>query len=173
MSDEHDNTMMLALGMSRLQKTGRRSRFAFFNVVYVIVFLVLLSAFVSGVLAFRSVAESQLRQREQRTSLSLIANSIHSSDEVNAVVSGTGPEGSSLVLVNNNESGTYETRIYLYQGSIVEEYALAGSPYSPESASELVASNTFGFSYSDGILTIVTDQGSVEVALRTVQGSAS
>jgi hypothetical protein len=76
------------------------------------------------------------------------------------------------VLVERLRSGTYETRIYLYQGHVVEQYAVAAKPYEPEKATPIVPSETFSFSFEDGLLTITTDAGSAEVALRSVRGGA-
>ena len=83
---------------------------------------------------------------------------------------GSGPEGPSLVLVEYLDTGTYETRIYLINGAIVEEYAISGTPYDASRAVKLADSSKLLFSYEDGLLTIVTDQGTTEVALRSMQG---
>ena len=61
---------------------------------------------------------------DTRLATGLIANSVRAADSVDAVGAGKGPEGRSLVLTERLDSGTFETRIYAYQGSIVEEYAL-------------------------------------------------
>ena len=58
------------------------------------------------------------------------------------------------------------------EGKVVQEYSLAGSGYTPEKATEVTASDTFDFSYSDGLLAVTTDQGTAEVALRYMQGGA-
>ena len=102
-----------------------------------------------------------------RLGLSLINNSIHLNDVANAVGVGNGPEGQSLVLTENLDSGSYETRIYSYQGTIVEEYAAAGTAYTPEKARDVVASSTFDFEYANGLLTVYTDQGATRIALRS------
>ena len=67
-----------------------------------------------------------------------------------AIAQGQGPEGKSLVVVEPLDSGTYETRFYLYEGKVVQEYSLAGSGYTPEKATEVTASD-LRFSYSDGL----------------------
>ena len=91
---------------------------------------------------------------------------------IDAVSVGAGPEGRSLVLTERLANGTYETRIYLYRGQVVEEYSVAGTPYTPDKATPVVATGTFDFTYSQGLLTIVTDEGRAEVALRSVRGGA-
>ena len=82
------------------------------------------------------------------------------------------PEGLALVLTEHLGNGDYETRLYAYQGAIVEEYTRAGTAFTPEKAREIVRSSTFDFTYTDGLLTVHTDQGSTSVALRSVRGGA-
>lgn len=85
---------------------------------------------------------------------------------------GSGPEGRSLVIVEELQSGTFETRFYLYQGRVLQEYSIAGTPYTPEKASIVADSDTFEFTYSKGLLSVTTDQGTSNVALRSAQGGA-
>lgn len=54
----------------------------------------------------------------------------------------------------------------------MEEYTRAGTAFTPEKAREIVRSSTFDFTYTDGLLTVHTDQGSTSVALRSVRGGA-
>lgn len=76
------------------------------------------------------------------------------------------------MLTERLESGVYETRLYAYQGSIVEEYARADAAFTPEKAREIVKSKRFDFAYENGLLTVYTDQGSTSVALRSVRGGS-
>lgn len=125
----------------------------------------------------------------------LIANDIRSNDQINAVgraqvkddgtavvayaqngslsasasegsVQGTIADSDVLVLRETLPSGNYETRIYLSNGNIVEEYAVEGSPYGPATATVIAPSDTFSFSYTNGVLTIQTDSGETRVAIR-------
>lgn len=79
-------------------------------------------------------------------------------------------QGPALVLRETLPSGVFETRLYRYDGTIMEEYALADAPYDPEKAVAIVKSDTFDFAYEDGLLTIATDAGEVSVALRSGGG---
>ena len=76
-------------------------------------------------------------------------------------------------MVERLESGTYETRIYRYQGAIVQEYAIAGRPYKPNNATKIIESDKFEFSYENGLVTIVTDDGEWCIALHSAQGGAT
>ena len=82
---------------------------------------------------------------------------------------GQGPEGPSLVLTDP-AAPEYATRIYLYQGSLVEEYAEADSPLQPDQALAIAASDTFQPVLEGNLLTVETSQGRLQVALRALQG---
>ena len=125
-----------------------------------------------GVTVYKAVSADQQASSAQREGAGLICNVVRANDSKGAIAQGQGPEGKSLVVVEPLDSGTYETRFYLYEGKVVQEYSLAGSGYTPEKATEVTASDTFDFSYSDGLLAVTTDQGTAEVALRYMQGGA-
>ena len=133
-------------------------------------FVALMAGLAAGVSIYRSVAQVQQSANEMRLESGLLANSVHVADAADAVEEGAGPEGKALVLVEHLDSGTYETRIYQYQGQIVQEYAIQGREYAPDRAQVLTDSATFDFSYEAGLLTVTTDQGSFDVALRSDQG---
>lgn len=85
-------------------------------------------------------------------------------------VEGNKLDGPALVLRETLPSGVYETRLYRYDGVIMEEYTLADAPYEPGKATPIVRSSVFDFSYRNGLLTIVTDAGETSVALRSAGG---
>lgn len=140
------------------------------GVFLAVLFGLLLIALVFGVRTYSSVAGRQESANANRESLELIANSVRANDASGSIAAGTGPEGRSLVVIQKLNSGIYEIRTYLYQGKILQEYALQGSPYSPGMATVLAESDTFSYSFSNGLLCLTTDQGACEVALRNMQG---
>lgn len=135
-----------------------------------VLFALLLAALVMGVRAYRTVANTQNSLSELRGGSALIANTVRANDAAGSIAVGQGPEGRSLVVVQRLEVGTYEIRTYLYQGNVVQEYALSGSQYTPQSATVIADSQTFGFTFSDDLLRITCDSGTSEVALRNLQG---
>ena len=52
----------------------------------------------------------------------------------------------------------------------MQEYRLTGTKYTPSKASKVTKSSSFAFTYDNGLLTVSTDQGTCEVALRHLQG---
>lgn len=156
----------------RARKPGQTPSNLTMGLLLLVFLAILLIALVAGVTVYQRVAGIQQTTNEERLAQQIIANNVRAKDGAGTVRIGTGPEGRSLVLVENLASGNYETRIYLYEGKIVEEYAVAGMPYNPTKAAIIADSSNLLFSYEAGLLTIVTDQGTTQVALRSMQGDA-
>lgn len=156
------------------RKTWRIPSYHTFAVVLMVVFfLVMMICLTAGVSMYRSVASMKSQSDTLHLESGLMTSIVHMGDSAQAVSKADGPEGEALVLVERLASGTYETRLYHYQGAVVQEYAIAGHDINPENAITIVDSGTFEFSYQDGLLTLVTDDGPFHVALRSDQGSAS
>ena len=143
-------------------------------ILLAVFFVVLMTGLAAGVAMYQAVANNQLDTNAARMQSGLLASNIHANDEWNALGTGNGPEGRSLVLTKTDaDGGKYEMRLYLYGGSIVQEYSLAGSAYTPERAQPLLASKSFDFELHGNLLVIRTDQGATNIALRSYQGGAS
>lgn len=148
-----------------------KNRSGIFSGLLMVVFLaMLILALVLGVTTYQKVANAQFSSNDARLGLQLIANNVRTYDGSGNVKVGQGPEGRSLVLVEKGDGQNFETRIYLYNGTIVQEYSFEGSVYTPDKAVKLVDSSKFHISYDSDLLTIVTDQGEANVALRSRQG---
>ena len=152
----------------------RASITVFTAILLAVFFVVLMTGLAAGVAMYQSVATNQMEMNAARMQSGLLGSSIHANDEGNALGTGNGPEGRSLVLTKRDaDGGRYEMRLYLYQGNIVQEYSVAGAAYTPNRAQPLFASTTFDFQLRGSLLTIFTDQGATNVALRSGQGGAS
>lgn len=135
--------------------------------------IVLLLTFFAGINAYQALNAMAEDEATQRLEQSFLVNTVHSNDMYDAVEAGEGPEGKALVLRETVDgASSYETRIYAFDGSIVQEYALAEAPYAPEKAIVLFDSERFDFSYEHALLTIWTDGGSVNIALRSEEGAS-
>ncbi len=156
--------------VSTAAETEKRGRKLFPILLLAVFFVTLLLALVAGVGVYQHVSNTQAANVARREGLDLIANIVRANDSKGSIAAGEGPEGRSLVIVESLDSGTYETRLYLYEGKIVQEYSMQGTEYTPGKASTVTESQTFTFNYTDGILSITTDQGTCEVALRYLQG---
>jgi len=135
-------------------------------------FCALMGGLAAGAGIYSSVVQTKSYTDDVHVQAGLLANTVHMNDSVYAVERGEGPEGPALVLVESLDTGTYETRVYQYKGTIFTEYAIAGRPYNPTSATPLFASKAFEFTFDGELLSMTTDKGTLDVALRSTQGGA-
>ena len=82
--------------------------------LFAIIVLSLLFLVMTGTGLYSAVVDSQTRNREARAALSYLAARVHAADAAGAVSVGEGPEGAALLLRENADGETYETRIYLF-----------------------------------------------------------
>lgn len=167
-------SIVSAFERSKDQRNIKPATPVFTTVLLAVFFLALMGGLAAGVSVYQSVANTQMSANELRMESGLMANIVRANDTADAVQVGKGPEGRALVLSETIDNSTYEIRIYLNEGQIVQEYSVAGTEYTPGRAQALVASDTFDFTLDDdGLLTVSADQGTFEVALRSEQGGAA
>lgn len=171
----------------------------FTAVLFALFVVLLLMGILVGTNVYRSLYASGERTDATRLSTSYLANQVRANDQIDAVACawvtdegiylGIADEdglawddnseehaqnsllqGPALVLRETLESGVYETRIYRYNNQLVQEYALADSPYNPEGATVVADTSRFEFRYEHGLVRITTDAGETCVALRTAGG---
>jgi len=174
MSIEVDYNAVAAFERAKAPAQKTRSTRVFTIVLLAVFFVVLMAGLAVGVAMYQAVANNQLETNAARMQAGLLASNVHANDTARAVGTGNGPEGRALVLTEHGgDGGSYEMRIYLYKGNVVQEYSLAGSAYTPERAQPLISSSTFDFALHGNLLVIFTDQGATNVALRSYQGGAA
>ncbi|MCL2889261.1 MAG: DUF4860 domain-containing protein [Eggerthellaceae bacterium] len=149
---------------------GRSGRF-FTAILFAFIVVFLLTLLTTGMNVYGQTNAQRESSETARLGLSLLVNSVRMNDTANAVKVGAGPEGSSLVLIETLESGSYETRIYAYKGKILQEYAMSGRAYTPERASVIIESEVFYFEYANNLLVIHTDMGDACIMLRGQVGA--
>ena len=120
-----------------------------------------LTLVVFGAGSYRGIVESREENNLDRASLAYITTVTKSADQ-GAISVGEGPEGSMLVIA---EPGTgYETRIYMSEGMLKEEYRPADRKPAPDKAQDIVATKTFTVEEMDhGLLKVTTGEGQVFV----------
>lgn len=125
----------------------------------------LLLTLVAGVRVYSQLVTDKSESDALRYANGLIVNSVKGADAFDAVLAGDGPEGRSLVLVERTDSGTFETRIYGFEGKVLQEYSPEDAPYGPENAIEVMDSQIFGFTFDGSLLQVTTDQGTTDIDL--------
>lgn len=173
-SQRNSDYASLIIALSQAKRKGSQGKASriFTATLFGVFILMLLLAFLAGVTVYKNLSTAQSTLNNYRSSESLIVNNVLANDSYETLRQGNGPEGKSLVMVEHTEDGTYETRIYLYQGTIMEEYAVSGAAYSPETATPLATSKVFSFTLSGGLLRITTNHGTAEAAVRCMEGGA-
>lgn len=161
----------MAQAKSRTAKQRDLSH-VFTALLFALFLLTMLLSISAGTNLYRALYDTSTAADNERLGMGLMVNTVRANDALDAVAAGSGPEGQSLVLTETVGTDSYETRLYLYEGYVVQEYSLAGSAYTPQRATQLVESSQFSFTYKKGLLSITTDQGTSQVALRSVGGGA-
>lgn len=145
-----------------------------FSIALMLVFFIaLMGCLAAGALVYRAAAEAQEQALDLHLESGLLVNTVRAYDLADAVSLGEGPEGTSLVLTRTMPNRVYETRIYQYQGHVLQETTIAERPYSPEGATELLETAVFDVSLEDDLITFETDSGSFCVALRSTTDGAT
>lgn len=146
---------------------GVGARHVFAVALLALFLLALLGAVGFGTSVYQRLNERSEAAEQARSPLGVIVNAVRATDAAGSVARAAGAEGDALVLVERLASGTYETRFFLSDGWLVEQYAVAGSPYDADAATRLAESSSFSFEEDDGLLTVSCDAGSARVALRS------
>ena len=136
-------------------------------VLFALFIIVLLIALVAGVRAYSSIVNEGDNADEQRFANGLIINSVRAMDSYASIQEGQGPQGKSIVLLENTDAGFFETRIYLWQGEVILEFASSYEPYQPSRGTKLMVSQTFDIVLEPGILHVTTDEGTTDIAIRS------
>ena len=155
-------------GRRRSEKTRSVLDASVSGVPYVTIVLSLLFLVMTGTGLYSAVVDSQTRNREARAALSYLAARVHAADAAGAVSVGEGPEGAALLLRENADGETYETRIYLYEGALREEYGTADAALDPQDSERIVDAKSFSVEQvRPGLLVVSTEYGSADIALRS------
>lgn len=155
---------------ARTPKTRGAAQHVFTAALFLLFVGALLLALVAGVGVYRRVHAAGTAARDARLTGALVANIVRSKDATGAIRLEEAPGGGqSLVMTERLASGTFETRLYLQDGALVEEYVPAGTPYDSARATELAQTARFevALDVAAGALTITTDDASTRVALRS------
>lgn len=153
-------------------KPRRFTTRTFVILLMAVFFIVLMIGLAGGAVMYQKISGAQIANNNVHLQSGLIANTVHVNDAYHSVEEAEGPEGRALVLVESLEIGDFETRLYLSQGRLMQEYAVAGNPFNPITATPLFDTDSFDFSFDGKLLTITTDKGTCNVALRCKQGGA-
>lgn len=151
------------------KRDGLLARFSPLLLIAVIV-LALLLLVSMGTGLYSAVAAGQRHDADVRAALAYLAARVRAADAAGAVSVGAGPEGDALLLREEADGEIYETRIYLCDGALYEEYSAAGLPLRPDSAERIVALREFSLREERaGLLIAATEYGETRITLRCAE----
>lgn len=145
-------------------KQERRTWSGMSTIAITVFFLVcFLSLILFGTNIYRGVAESHTGNNNRRAVLSYLLT-ISRTNEAD-VKAEEGAYGDMLVIADGDTG--YSTRIYQYEGSLVEDYGRSGGELYPSDASRIADNSMFEIEeISDDLLMITTDKGIVYIHVR-------
>ncbi|MCI9129596.1 MAG: DUF4860 domain-containing protein [Eggerthellaceae bacterium] len=136
--------------------------------LFALFMIILLTTLICGLSAYAAEVNRSDASKESRIAAGALTNMVRGADSEGCISSADGPEGKALVLLDRTSSDVFETRIYLYDGNLVQEQVIEGAKYDPEGAVPMFETDTFSFQLTGNLLTLTTDSGSVDVDLRSV-----
>lgn len=140
-------------------------------ILFAIIIMSFLIVTLLGINSFKSLQSHRETSLAQRLETQVVTSDVRSFDSADAISREAGPEGDALVLTEHLDSGDYQTRVYLYQGNLVQEYAAADSDIDPTKASVITSCATFEWSLDEsGLLSIDTDTGTTRIYVHSEQG---
>lgn len=125
---------------------------------------------VFGAQSYRNTVAEQNGNMASRALLSYLSTTVKGYDTRGAVRIEQGEDGTVLHIADGDTG--FALRIYRHDGMLLEDYAAADSPLSPESAQAIGATELFEAALSDGLLRLQTDAGEVLLHLRSEGGAA-
>ncbi len=149
------------------KQSGHLNSAPFSLALFVLMLGCVLMLAVFGAQVYGALTQSQNRNKAVRASLSYVAARLRAADETGAVSIKPGPQGDALILSDIGTDTGYETRIYVYDGQLVEEYTAEQNEYDPASAQAVAQTDTFAVTRDGSLCTVTTDQGTVRVYLHT------
>lgn len=118
-----------------------------FGVFAACVLVVLLT----GADAYRRLTDRDQAAYERRTGVQYIATRVRQSDHAGGVAVEPFGDGDALVL---GADETYASRVYCYDGWLMELYCLAEEPMEPQDGQRILEAEALALSLEDGLLEV-------------------
>lgn len=133
-----------------------------FAIFAISVLLVLLS----GGRIYKGVVDDMTEHYQGRTSISYIVTKLRHCDSEDAVAIEQYGDSDALMLTESGSDGKrYVTTIYLYDGTVREQYNEEGKQFAPETGTAIVDVKSIHFSFANGNMVLIeyeTANGSFE-----------
>lgn len=152
------------------QKPRWASTRAFTLVLFAGFMVVMLLTLWFGLQVYHQLSAERASVEAERLAYGSLVNSVRANDAVDAFGFDSFEGNDALVMTQRTESGDFETVLFVHDGQLLQQYALAGTPIDPSAAHALFPTETFSVAYGDdGLLTLATDTVTVSVDLHSPQ----
>ncbi len=136
--------------------------------VFTLFALVILSVLLSGASAYhRLVAENQIHDNS-RTALSYISARVRRAESGQNVQKGEFAQKDALILQEQLDGQSYTTRIYCYEGYLMELYTPAEGTFAPQDGTRILPMEALTVTIDGNLLTVTLQdekQNSYQIAL--------
>lgn len=140
--------------------------------LFALLVLATLALVLVGSRVYQTLVQGQNQNSNGRAVHAYLYSQLRGADRTNGVVLGEGPQGQALLLQENIDGTVYETRIYLYNSNLMEEYAVQGTLFDPDKAQAVAKAQQFEIEIIKDLIKINTDEGLLYMALRSAGGTA-
>lgn len=145
------------------------------NLIWLLFFFVfsacMAAVLLSGAKVYQRIADGLEEEYGLHTGLSYLETRVRSYDRRGDLDVGSFGDGSALLCTERDDSGTYVTAVYCWQGKLRELYTQAGTNLDPDAGEVLLDMDRAVFTRQGNLLTVTcTDgdaTGTVKLSLRT------
>ncbi len=130
--------------------------------LYAILICAMLILAVAGARLYTAAMQSKSSNSSSRNALSVVQTQISAYGGQGCAQLRPGPEGTAVCL--HQQGSDYETRIYLYQGSLCTEYTRRDLDFAPQNAGQLCQLQSFEAAWQQENLICITANGQTAYA---------
>ena len=112
----------------------------------------LLFLLLTGADVYQKMRERDTATYESRTAVQYMTTRVRQADRAESITAEAFDGLDALVLLEEIEGETYETKLYCYAGWLTELYAAAGSDLSPAAGEKILELKALELSLEDGLL---------------------
>ena len=112
----------------------------------------LLFLLLTGADAYQKMRQRDTATYESRTAVQYMTTRVRQADRAESITAEAFDGLDALVLLEEIEGETYETKLYCYDGWLTELYAAAGSDLSPAAGEKILELKALELSLEDGLL---------------------
>lgn len=150
-----------------METKGRMGALAPFG-VFTLFALVILSVLLSGASAYHRLVEENQIHDNSRTALSYISARVRRAESGQNVQTETFAQGDALILLEQLDGQSYTTRIYCYEGYLMELYTPKEGTFAPQDGTRILPMEALEVTIEGGLLTVTLEdekQNSGQIAL--------